>query len=73
MREGTTYNHETGHLVNLVEFDIAATVNEKDTADGKAGISIAGFNLAGGKQNETINQTVSQIKFSVPVTFGPLR
>jgi len=71
LREGTTVNHQTGNLVNLIEFDMAVTVNEKDTSGGKAGINIVGLNIGGGLQNEVSNQTVSRIKFSVPVTFAP--
>jgi hypothetical protein len=31
LREGATYNLNTGALVNLIEFDIVLTVNEKFT------------------------------------------
>jgi hypothetical protein len=69
LREGTTYNTSTGNLVNLVEFDIAVTVNEKDTDGANAGIKIVGLSIGGGLQKESLNQTVSRIKFSVPLTF----
>ena len=68
MREGTTLNTKTGDLVNLIEFDIAVTVNEKDTANGGAGIKIVGFNVGGTLQNEITNQSISRIKFSIPLT-----
>lgn len=68
LREGTTYNTRTGDLVNLIEFDIAVTVNEKDTANGGAGIKIVGISIGGSLQNETSNQSISRIKFSIPLT-----
>jgi hypothetical protein len=68
IRDGTTYNTATGQLVNLIEFDVAVTVNEKDTAGGGGGIKIAGISIGGQLQNETANQSVSRIKFSVPLT-----
>jgi hypothetical protein len=69
LREGTTYNSSTGDLVNLIEFDIAVTVNEKDASEGGASIKVAGINIGGGLQKENTNQTVSRIKFNVPLTF----
>ena len=68
LREGTTYNTSTGDLVNLIEFNIAVTVNEKDTANGGMGIKIAGINIGGGLQSELANQSISKIKFSIPLT-----
>src|SRR5688572_26901733 len=67
IREGLTFNKSTGDLVNLIEFDIAVTVNEKDIANGGGGIKVAGLiNMGGSMQNENSNQSVSRIKFSVP-------
>ncbi len=71
LREGTTLNSRTGDLVNLIDFDVAVTVNEKDTADGGAGIKIAGINIGGKLQNETSNQSISRIKFSIPLSLTP--
>jgi len=68
LREGTTLNSITGDLVNLIEFDVAVTVNEIDTANGGVGIKIAGINIGGKLQNESANQTISRIKFSLPLT-----
>ena len=68
VRDGSTRNEKTGDLVNLIDFDVAVTVNEKDTADGGAGIEIAGIQIGGRLQNATENQSVSRIKFSIPLT-----
>lgn len=68
LRDGTTYNHATGNLVNIVEFDVAVTVNEKDTTGGKAGVNVVGLNIGGGMQVENTNQKVSRIKFTIPLT-----
>lgn len=68
LREGTTYNTTTGDLVNLIDFDVAITINEKDTTGGGAGIRIAGINIGGELKNEVNNQSLSRIKFSIPLT-----
>lgn len=68
LRDGTTYNTETYDLVNLIEFDIAVTVNEKDSTNGGMGIKIASFNIGGGLQNENSNQAINKIKFNIPLT-----
>jgi len=68
MRGGTLRNKITGDVVNLIDFDVAVSVNEKDAANGGAGINIAGVQFGGQLQNETVNQSVSRIKFSIPLT-----
>jgi hypothetical protein len=60
-------DYETDSMVNLIEFDIAITVNETDKAQGGAGISIAGIHLGGKVESANINQTVSRVKFMIPM------
>lgn len=68
LRDGTTYNTVTEDLVNLIEFDIAVTVNEEDASNSGMGTKITGINTGGGLQNENANQSVNKIKFSIPLT-----
>lgn len=54
-----------------VEFDIAVTVSDKKTDDGKLGASISiasiGFNAGGQRSHATENSTVSWVKFTIPI------
>ncbi|HAT73636.1 MAG: hypothetical protein US30_C0009G0023 [Candidatus Moranbacteria bacterium GW2011_GWF2_36_839] len=51
-----------------VEFDIAVSVEEKDSKNGKAGIRVLQFAEAGGDiSKENKNSTVSRIQFGVHI------
>ena len=51
----------------VVEFDVVITVSE--SAEGKAGVGVFGGGISIGAQakGETSNQTLSHLKFSVPI------
>jgi hypothetical protein len=68
LRESTTYNQVTNQVVNLVDFDLALTVSDKDSSGIGGGIKITSFTIGGQSQNESTKQTVSRIKFSIPLT-----
>ena len=61
------FSGRTGGLVQDVEFDVAVTATDQTTS--KAGISvlIASVGLGAAGQSGTSNQSVSRIKFSVPI------
>lgn len=51
-----------------VEFDIAVTVEEKDSKEGKAGVRVLQFAEGGGSlANEKKNMTASRVTFGVRV------
>jgi hypothetical protein len=50
-----------------VQFDIAVTVVEKDTAAAKAGIKVMGLDVGGGGTMSAESSRVSRVKFSIPV------
>jgi len=60
-------DYVTDDMVNLIEFDIAITVNENDKGEGGAGITIAGIHLGGKVQTENLSETVSRVKFMIPM------
>lgn len=65
---GTGWDAITREHVRLVEFDVAVTVSEASSVDGKAGIKVFSIAEAGaGGSAKTENSTVSHIKFSVPI------
>ena len=61
------FSGRTGGLVHDVEFDVAVTATDETTT--KAGISvlIASVGLGAAGQSAASNQSVSRIRFSVPV------
>lgn len=56
-------------LVREVEFDIAVTASEKDSGGKEAGIKVLSVSLGGSNATESVNNTVSRIKFTIP--FAP--
>jgi hypothetical protein len=65
---GEGVNAINGRHIRLVEFDVAVSVTETATADGKSGIKV--FSVAEGPEGidqKSVNSTVSHIKFAVPI------
>lgn len=57
-----------GHLVHMIDFDIAVTGSDTTTGEGSAGVSVMPFIKVGTKAGiETENSTVSRLKFSIPI------
>lgn len=52
----------------FVEFDVAVTSTETDSSNGGAKLKVASMlSLGGDLSSQSINQTVSRIKFSIPL------
>jgi hypothetical protein len=51
----------------FVEFDIAVTASEGTSAGGGVGIRVVGFQAGGGAKTDTRAESVSRIRFSVPI------
>lgn len=54
-----------GALYTVVEFDVAVTATTK--ADGSAGIDVWSLKIGGAAGHE--NQTVSRVRFAIPMKF----
>jgi hypothetical protein len=52
-----------------VEFDVAVTVTDTVGAGGKAAIAVVGFKIGGGADSVYQHQSVSRLKFAVPVAW----
>lgn len=52
-----------------MEFDVAITVVEATEHGGKAKISVAGFSVGGGLDKNYQNQSVSRVRFNIPVSW----
>lgn len=55
-----------GQLYTIVEFDLAVTATSK--LEGKAGLDVLSFKVGGSAGTE--DQTVSRVKFSIPMRFN---
>lgn len=55
-------------LVINVDFDVAITASESEGANGGAGLKVVGlFNAGGSVESKTENQTISRIKYTLPL------
>lgn len=62
------YSH---HNVIDVEFDVAITATESDGINGGASLKVASLiNIGGGIENKTENQTISRIKYTLPLVLA---
>ncbi len=59
----------TGIPVQEIEFDIAVTVDEGKQTKGGIGVVAGVFALGSQGQSSAATQSVSRIKFSVPISF----
>lgn len=50
-----------------VEFDVAITATESDGKSGGAGIKVVAFNLGGNVESKIENQTISRVKYTLPL------
>lgn len=54
-----------------VDFDVAITATETEGANGGGGIKVMGvFNAGGEIESRTENQTVSRVKYTIPLVLG---
>lgn len=61
--EGDDYRH-----VIDVDFDVAITATESEGSNGGASLKVASFiNIGGGVDAKTENQTISRIKYTLPL------
>lgn len=58
-------------LVINVDFDVAITTTEAENANGGASLKVASLlNIGGGGETKTENQTVSRIKYTLPLVLA---
>ena len=54
---------------DTIEFDVAVTVADGSLAKGGIAIAAGFFGAGGGKQSESRTESISRIKFSIPVRY----
>lgn len=57
-------------LMHNVDFDVAITTIESDGKSGGAGIRVASLALGGNIESKIENQTISRVKYSIPIVIG---
>jgi len=69
------YDEKTGLISSNVEYDVALTISEGGENKGEAGIKVFGATLgfSGSTARTTENQSISRIKFTIPVVFPTSR
>ena len=54
-----------------VDFDVAITATECEGTNGGASLKVASFlNMGGGAESKTENQTISRIKYTIPLVLA---
>jgi len=62
-------NDKTARSVQEIDFDVAVTVSDGTTTRGGIGVFVGPVGLGAQGKSEATNQSVSRIKFSVPIMF----
>ncbi|MBU1138835.1 MAG: hypothetical protein KKA76_07655 [Proteobacteria bacterium] len=60
---------KNNNLVHTLEFDVAVTANEGTETKGGIGVVAGVFALGSQGKSESNNQSISRLKFRVPVSF----
>lgn len=65
------YIYEDGANVVDIDFDVAITATETEGANGGGGLKVASFlNIGGALESKTENQTISRIKYTLPLVLS---
>jgi hypothetical protein len=65
------WDTRTEIFAEQVEFDVAVSVESRDTNKGGFGIVVGTLSLGAAKQKEKASSAMSRIRFRVPVVFPP--
>jgi len=64
-------NENAKVLVQEIEFDVAVSVSAQGNLKGGMGLVIPALGIGYQAEKETVNSTVSRVKFKIPVAFPP--
>lgn len=62
---------ETGCKLTEVEFDVAVTATEGKSKKGGIGVFVGSVGIGSASKSETEHESVSRLKFTVPVSLPP--
>jgi hypothetical protein len=71
--EGWYFDKQSGRPMTNLEFDVAVTASDGQKTKGGVGISVATLVLGSSGQSESTNQSISRIKFSLPIVLPSTR
>ncbi len=63
------WDKNDGTPIHMIEFDVAVTTTEGTATKGGIGVFVGAIGLGSQGQSNASNQSVSRIKFSVPVQY----
>ena len=63
------FDHTQGLHHKTVHFDVAVTIENKNTKNGKIGIKVCGLEAGIGKAGDAAYSSTSRIKFDIPIAF----
>jgi hypothetical protein len=63
------WDKQDGTPIQMIEFDVAVTATEGTATKGGIGVFVGAIGLGSQGQSSATNQSVSRIKFTVPVQF----
>ena len=66
-------DRETGAIAKEIEFDVAVTVIEGTQTKGGIGVFVGPIGIGSQGQSNVSNQSISRIKFSVPVVLPVIK
>ena len=65
---GVPRTDSRGRLIQEIEFDVAVTTSDATKTKGGIGIVVGPLALGSAGQSDAMNQSVSRIRFSVPIS-----
>ena len=70
----SAYSYDENRVARLIvniDFDVAITATESESANGGASLKVASLlNIGGSGENKTENQTISRIKYTLPLVLS---
>ena len=66
-------DHATGVQIQMIDFDVAVTVREGTSTSGGMGLVVGPVALGTKGKSDAASESVSRIRFTVPVAFPPGR
>jgi hypothetical protein len=63
------WDKQDGTPIQMIEFDVAVTTTEGTATKGGVGVFVGAMGVGSQGQSNASNQSVSRIKFTVPVQF----
>jgi hypothetical protein len=68
-KQDASCKFKDGQIGFLVNFDVAVTVNQKNSKEAGAGIQVAFINAGGRGSAASEHSSITRIQFSVPIIF----